>query len=864
MDRFTKGASFEHADHALFINIVTQIITGAIIFIFFILIRPAAKWIYSPNTCNSPSHPAYRYTGHLDWLIPVFTLNDVEILSFIGLDGFIILQIIKLLLRFFLILSCTCLPLLGYVYWNGKNASDVFNQYVLKLSISHLSQGSQMLWVSTSMVYFTTFLLLHLIYIFYKKYTILRKSFISNPETMISIPKIKEKSKEYFNQSSRSVFLTRLPSSLKTNDDLRIYVKEMGIKNVKSCFLLQNTYEMINVMNERDKIIHSIEKEIVIVFKRLNKWCRENKSECIEKINAFVGEDLITSAYVLNEITEKEEQKTLFEYFLYGGNKWKNKRRNGDIILNLKIKKLKNLIKSLQMEEYSNEEIFVDMENSDITNCPFSPNVNFYPFKTLFSICKYIRSFGGEFNAGDNFGFITFYEQKQATLITQCRLENRLNPCSAHIAPLPGDTFWNFIRTPAFILNIRKLVSTFVYYVFFLFFLVAVTAILTLSDVNNITSKFPKLRAFFNEHPKYEDFYYGSCIPFIYSQLLNLAPVIIFHIVTHGGVLTRTQQSDTLMRKYFLFLFFNAFIGNITTSILVPFLENMLYNPMKIELSWMAIYNSLGSVLMRCLTLFYTLNIQRAISGNILDLFMPIRFLLHGVLNVLFPPLTPRKSLEKRKPEKINWAIGFPIIILATPMILFYSVISPLILLVGFIYYLMTYFTVKTKLLFSCENSYTESGGLHWWPTMKMILWSLMAFQIGTSIKICLHENYTAGIVTCITFPITVFFYRILGSLFQNCCQTSSLEVFNECSASPFYKTYLKKKEEMLEKWVMPSDIVDYIDLDIIVPFDAENLSIWEESIVFNGFERIILPKGFFKTMKFIKKNDFLNILNFK
>lgn len=84
---------------------------------------------------------------------------------------------------------------------------------------------------------------------------------------------------------------------------------------------------------------------------------------------------------------------------------------------------------------------------------------------------------------------------------------------------------------------------------------------------------------------------------------------------------------------------------------------------------------------------------------------MPLQLLNLGVIIPhfflrLFVTRTPRDFAELNAPPMINYGVVYPQSILIFTIVLLYSVVQPLILIFGAIYFGMAYVVYKYKLLF--------------------------------------------------------------------------------------------------------------------------------------------------------------------
>ena len=116
---------------------------------------------------------------------------------------------------------------------------------------------------------------------------------------------------------------------------------------------------------------------------------------------------------------------------------------------------------------------------------------------------------------------------------------------------------------------------------------------------------------------------------------------------------------------------------------------------------------------------------------------MPLQLLQLGVVIPrlfyrAFITRTPRDHASLNAPPEINYGTIYPQAILIHVIVLTYSVISPLILVFGTIYFGNAYLVYKYKLLNVYYKPY-ESRGQAWPIAFDRIVWGIVIFQLFVS-----------------------------------------------------------------------------------------------------------------------------------
>lgn len=317
-------------DKALLTNLITQILTGAVLFFLFLFCRKRAPYVYYPNSENRKQHPCYAFTGVINWVEPLLTLEDAKLLGMVGLDSFMLLQTLKLLYRCFAILSIVYVPMLSLIYY--------FHHLSQKKSLfeSVSIQGTESVFayaVCLILMYATTFFMFYMIFIYYKRYVTLRQIYLVSPASLTSIEILKDLAKhlnsyensiEFMNLSSRTVLLNRIPAYVKNDQDVFDFVNELGIGEIKSAVLIQDTYFLTRLYEKRDIILQNIEKEINWAFLSMQKYYKKTEKECKDSFKETYSGTLDESAVKIFRYMkfDMEEKVKLLNCFIQHGNKF--------------------------------------------------------------------------------------------------------------------------------------------------------------------------------------------------------------------------------------------------------------------------------------------------------------------------------------------------------------------------------------------------------------------------------------------------------------------------------------------------------------------------------------------------------------
>lgn len=121
--------------------------------------------------------PPERPKFTLDWLKLLWSLNDDDILRFVGADALMFLRYLRVCFKAACLMLIYGLCVLVPINSIGANMLSEFEKY----SASNVADGSQLLWAHFVGAYLLTFLLMYLLFKEYQTYVELRQQFMKSP-----------------------------------------------------------------------------------------------------------------------------------------------------------------------------------------------------------------------------------------------------------------------------------------------------------------------------------------------------------------------------------------------------------------------------------------------------------------------------------------------------------------------------------------------------------------------------------------------------------------------------------------------------------------------------------------------------------
>ncbi|KAJ9085810.1 hypothetical protein DSO57_1010360 [Entomophthora muscae] len=317
--------------------------------------------------------------------------------------------------------------------------------------------------------------------------------------------------------------------------------------------------------------------------------------------------------------------------------------------------------------------------------------------------------------------FITFSSLRTAHVAAQIVSNSWPFALRTNLAPEPRDIFWSNIHLTARETTIRRLFVYIAMVLVIFFYSIPLSIISSALSLPKIVEAFPALADLKTLSP----FVWGLLSGFLPTvatiTFISVTPYIFTWLSIIQGAKTLGVMERMTVSKHFLFLLINVvLVFTVSNSLWGSFFGKLIKDPS-------TLFTLLGSSLTKVSPFFINYVMILGIG------YFPVQLLQLGpVFFFLFRRMfskTPRDFAEILAPvyTDYGWLYGQPLLVFATVMT--YSVISPVILIVGTLYFTIGHFVTKYCLLYVYYRNY-ESGGLLWPLAFRRIMVGIFLFQI--------------------------------------------------------------------------------------------------------------------------------------
>lgn len=686
-------------------------------------------------------------------------MTDAEMLPWVGLDGFVLIQTIKLFLGLLVMLGVPALGILVPAYYYGTGATDGWYQQISGFSIVR----PQILWFTLAFQYYTVMVLCYGLYIFYRNLSIYRQAFLRSPSCGVSQVSMRrlatnvgslEDARKLVDLQSRSVVIMNV-SSKYSKSDLHGIFEDMGLKDVSSIVIVQNRDRVRNILKKRNKAVEALERALGKLHVNMRKKLAQDRNMTVAALEAALREEeriegetrIQILRQLLNETVlgafrprhwiKSQEVDSIAYYYQ------ELMKRDDDLLEAARRFALDNDRYILDLDAGASPVVMEETESISSDHETIMTSDGLVSFRHLFRFKANTKDYGLTLWGTSMSIIVVFGSQSSATMAEQTLLSAR--PFSMQVKPAPqaDDVIWGNLYRPAADRTVRQLFGDLVYVMINIAFTTLnamVTAFLTLDRLQ------PYLPAM---NPLFRRAITGILTPLFYNLFLFIAPYLLYALSIYQGKMSKSEVQHSLLQKYVWLLYIQTFILTVLGSAFIVLLENIIgghYN---------TIIAQLRESLPKFSVLFTTIILQRAAISLMLLLLKPTSLAMIFLVKTLFHNNLRRRAVFAQ-PSRIDMGVIYPEYIMFVFMVtLAFLPLAPIICVASMLFYLLAYLIFRHNFIFTFEIMH-ESGGRYWMYLPTPILVGSITSQVFTIVQLSVMEGGAQALCMVPLLIITV------------------------------------------------------------------------------------------------------------
>ncbi|KAL4563509.1 hypothetical protein LXL04_027552 [Taraxacum kok-saghyz] len=363
---------------------------------------------------------------------------------------------------------------------------------------------------------------------------------------------------------------------------------------------------------------------------------------------------------------------------------------------------------------------------------------------------------------------VFFTDRVTAAAAAQCIHDRMVDTWTSINAPEPRQIIWTNLPKTFYAREIRQYVVYFIVFLTICFYLIPIGLISAFTTLPNLKKLLPFLKSILDQ--KTIRTVLGAYLPQIALLVfLALLPKFLLFLSKAEGIPSVSHVERAASGKYFYFSVFNVFIGVTIGGTLFESFKDIQKNPD-------SIFDKLATSLPGNATFFLTFVALKFFVGYGLELSRLIPLIIFH-LKRKYLCKTETDIKEAWTPGNLGYATKIPNDMLIFTIVICYSVIAPLIIPFGAIYFGLGWLVFRNQVLKVYVPSYESYGKM--WPHMHVrIVASLFLFQL-TMVG---YFGVKKFLYTPIIFPlpiITLIFTFVCRKKFYRFFESSALEVMS-------------------------------------------------------------------------------------
>eukprot|EP00835_Amoeboradix_gromovi_P001881 NODE_96_length_21330_cov_0.419858.p2 type:complete len:855 gc:universal NODE_96_length_21330_cov_0.419858:10675-8111(-) len=664
------------------------------------------------------------------------------ILNHIGLDQYVYCEYIYAIneiLTFSLLIPIILMPL---HFWSndGLNGLDMF-------SISTISEnGSNLFYIHAILCIYISVLAMYKFYMMLSRFVIIRLEFVKS---------------HLYDLNQRTVLIMNIPKELRTDESLLNYVQSLNIGSVESCLMVRNMHLLQQLIHKRKYYLSQLEIAHIRIFKnvtdaikhgnleasltrvvhksklKINKMLRNSTMEDEFELSNPIITDTIMSSEWLSDLTAKYRDNTLEWQDIYALNR--------------------NIIDQF----HPIHTIHNSTGNHDI----YLVDHLLLKLQRIDTLIDQYRHFNNlsEFKCTDS-AFVTFSNCTSQQIMVQCMLDTEI---LVQEAPQINDIKWHNLIVRQYNRSIRSLIITSIVVLITVLWVFFMTAVISLTNYRRIVQFFPILQGVPEGYNKYIE----EILPTIVVTIcLAILPYLLVGLSWIEKLPSNSQLDLFVTIRYFIFSVFNLiFVFTIGSSLLNTIIDVIIPRSQNsTNTSVSSILQLLGGNIPQG-GFFYINYIVLQLNLHFLEL---VQFnwalVIKWITSIKWISSTPRKQQHYKKPWQFLYFYFYPTHALIFMIVLVYSILHPMIIILGFIYYVIGYVIFKHQFMFAYVPKYDSQGkafpNLYHWAICGLVFLQLIVISI-----LLIKEAIGPSIIVLVLLLLTIYFWRFSRHLIKKC-----------------------------------------------------------------------------------------------
>jgi len=741
--------------------------------------RESFRFIYQARAGDLSHRSPEKFPSYpCSWFIPVHTISGRDILHYCGLDAYMFVRYLQLCRRICFFAGFLGLVILMPLYSRG--AADDRPYY--HLTLVNVDQGSDLLYVTIPFAYIFMIYVLYLLKSEFRSFAQLRNEFLAEGDP------------DLVSQTMYTVVVERIPPECRSNNHLGQFFESLFPGKVHSVQICLKMEDLEIMVSERDNMLMSIERRQI----------RRSLSQLSTKeLHALEEDELIL--VTLNEMIENEQKKWMEvalkadEGFSAAELEEMAKEEEIEVVpdhptdldadpLHLDLQKSVQTFSQSFQESFNNQRGCCAKLCDGLTMCckasvtrageEAALGVNlltrgsYTGASKLATVISQLAPLGGLRigEAVSSTGFVTFRTLTAKAAAAQMVLTPHPKRFQVDSAPEPRDVIWKNVAVPQARIEIRRSVINIILVFGVILWSVPVAFIQAVASMENL-AQWLDIPSVMDKNSYVYNLLAGYLPVVALLGIMQLLPIIFQALeIRYVHAKSKSAVQTAVMVYVFYYQVANVYIS-ITSGTIFQALSDILEKPVEVLFL-------LGNALPTVSVYFLDVLIVKICVGLPMELVRVWPLLRMSIIRLFWDTknLTVRQAKKGIfRPPELQYGWYYPDQLFVVLIIFIYSVISPIILPVGFVYFWFATTVFKYQIL-NCYIPSYESGGCFFFHVYNHTLVALVTAQLTLLGYLILKEGWKQLPYLFFLPIITIWYGLRTGSEWSNTSSKLSLE----------------------------------------------------------------------------------------
>lgn len=316
---------------------------------------------------------------------------------------------------------------------------------------------------------------------------------------------------------------------------------------------------------------------------------------------------------------------------------------------------------------------------------------------------------------------LVFFSSKPAAVsASQTIHAQKIDTWTMMEAPEPQQVLWTNLSKKFYEREIRSLIVYGIVFLTVCFYMIPIAFVSAFTTMENLKKYLPFLKKIVDQ-PEIKTVLEAYLPQIALLVFMALLPTFLMFLSKEEGIPSESHAVRAASGKYFYFIVFNVFLGVTIGGTLYGSLKEIIKKPSQI-------ITLLGSSLPKSATFFLTYVALKFFVGYGLELSRLVPLIIFH-LKKKFLCKTEAEVKEAWAPSDFGYATRFPNDMLIVTIVLCYSVIAPIIIPFGVVYFGLGWLVARNQALKVYAPRYESNGRM--WPHMHArIVAALIVYQI--------------------------------------------------------------------------------------------------------------------------------------